>query len=268
VEPDGTFFLSDQEGHWVPKNRINRVREGGFYGNMWAYHDVADASDAAMEPPVAWITNAFDRSPAELLRVRSAAWGPLDGALLSLSYGTGRIFVVLHETVGGAAQGGLCALPVPWFPTGVMRGRFHAGDGHLYACGMFAWAGDREKPGGLYRVRATGRPFWVPTALRARSGGVEIDFSGELDPASASDPRSYSVRTWSLKRTASYGSGHHGEKRLAVAGARAGGGGRTVFLEIPGIEPTWCMEIKYAVRTPEGKTAEGAIHNTVHRLGD
>jgi putative heme-binding domain-containing protein len=35
VEPDGTFFVTDQEGHWNPKNRINHVRPGGFYGNRW-----------------------------------------------------------------------------------------------------------------------------------------------------------------------------------------------------------------------------------------
>ncbi|WP_391732093.1 DUF6797 domain-containing protein [Tautonia sociabilis] len=34
VNPDGTFFLTDQEGHWTPKNRINWVREGRFYGYM------------------------------------------------------------------------------------------------------------------------------------------------------------------------------------------------------------------------------------------
>ena len=48
VEADGTFWVTDQEGNWNPKNRINHVRPGGFYGNMWGYHDVTDASDAAM----------------------------------------------------------------------------------------------------------------------------------------------------------------------------------------------------------------------------
>jgi hypothetical protein len=220
-----------------------------------------------MEQPIAWITNRLDRSPAEILRVRSAAWGPLDGIPLSLSYGTGKVFVVLEEAAGGREQGGLCELPVPWFPTGIMRGRFRPDDGHLYACGMFAWAGDREEPGGLYRVRATGKPFRVPLALRARRGGIEIAFSERLDPSSAADPRSYTVRTWSLRRTARYGSEHHDEKLLRVTGARPGEDGRSVFLEIPAIEPTWCMEIAYSVRTSAGRTASGVIHNTIHRLG-
>jgi hypothetical protein len=107
VNPDGTFFLTDQEGHWTPKNRINLVKEGGFYGNMWGYHGVRDASDAAMRQPVCWITNSFDRSPGELLWVEGKAWRALRGSLLNLSYGTGKVFLVRHEVVGGQAQGGM-----------------------------------------------------------------------------------------------------------------------------------------------------------------
>ena len=42
---------------------------------MWGYTDVTDTSDAAMEPPLCWITNEFDRSPAELLWVTSPTRG-------------------------------------------------------------------------------------------------------------------------------------------------------------------------------------------------
>ena len=100
VNPDGTFFVTDQEGFWLPKNRINWVKPGSFHGNMWGYHDVTDTSDAAMEPPVCWITNSFDRSPGEIVRVEGNGWGPLEGSLLNLSYGYGKIFIVLHETGG------------------------------------------------------------------------------------------------------------------------------------------------------------------------
>jgi len=99
VQPDGTFFVTDQEGHWNPKNRINHVRRGGFFGNMFEYHDVTDSSDAAMEPPLAWMTNAFDRSPAELLRVPANTWQPLERRLVELSYREGRIHLVLPQQV-------------------------------------------------------------------------------------------------------------------------------------------------------------------------
>ena len=118
LNPDGTFFVTDQEGFWTPKNRINLVEKGGFYGNMFGYTDITDTSDAAMKQPLCWITNTFDRSPAELLWVTSQKWGPLEGSLLNLSYGEGKIYVVPYEIVKGQAQGGMCPLPLPPLPDG------------------------------------------------------------------------------------------------------------------------------------------------------
>ena len=172
LNPDGSFVVTDQEGFWNPKNRINWVTlsddgKPKFYGNMLGYHDVTDTSDDAMEPPLCWITNAFDRSPGELLWVDSKRWGPLNGALLNLSYGYGKIFLVMHEQVGSVMQGGMIELPIPTFPTGVMRGRFNPIDEHLYACGMFAWAGNATQPGGFYRLR--NRQCFQLTARTARN---------------------------------------------------------------------------------------------------
>jgi putative heme-binding domain-containing protein len=269
LNPDGSFIVTDQEGHWNPKNRINWVEATGrdaFYGNMFGYHDITDSSDSAMRPPVCWITNAFDRSPAELLWVDSERWGPLRGSLLNLSYGYGKIFVVPHERVAGQMQGGMCELPLPVFPTGLIRGRFHPGDGQLYACGMFAWAGSATQPGGLYRVRYTGQAVHLPIKLEARSGVVRLGFSGDLDPASVADLAKFKLKIWSLKRTANYGSAHHDERPLEVKAARLEPDRRTIRLEVPELRPTWCMEIVYDVRGSGGEPIHGTIHNTIHSL--
>jgi len=268
VNPDGTFFLTDQEGFWVPKNRIDLVEPGGYYGNFWGYHNVRDSSDQAMKQPLCWITNAFDRSPSELLWVTGDGWGPLKGSLLNFSYGYGKVYVVPHEKVNGQVQGGMCTLPLPQFPTGVMRGRFHPGNGQLYCCGMYAWAGNQTQPGGFYRVRYTGKPVHLPTALRARKGTMTIAFSGPLDAANAADPRNYAVQTWSLKRSAQYGSKHYDETALKVTGVRLADDGKTVTLEIADLKPTWGMEIKYSLKSAAGDAVSGVIHNTIHHLGD
>ncbi len=266
LNPDGSFVVTDQEGHWNPKNRINWVRPGEFYGNMFGYHDVTDESDSAMSDPLCWITNAFDRSPSELLWVDSKKWGPLNGSLLNFSYGYGKIYVVPHEEVDGQMQGGMCEFPLEQFPTGVMRGRFHPVDGQLYCCGMFAWAGNQQEPGGLYRVRCTGKPVHLPIGLSASVDGIEIRFSGAVDRSSASDPSNYSVNTWDLKRTANYGSKHFNEKRLSVDTADVSQDGQTVILKIPEIKLTWGMEINYSLNTREGKRLQGKIHNSIFKL--
>ncbi|MDA0283763.1 MAG: LamG domain-containing protein, partial [Planctomycetota bacterium] len=268
LNPDGTFIVTDQEGHWNPKNRINWVREGGFYGNMFGYHDVTDSSDEAMEQPLCWITNAFDRSPAELLWCDSDQWGPFKGSLLNLSYGYGKIFVVPHEELDGQMQGGMCELPVPQFPTGLMRGRFNPHDGQLYACGMVAWGSAQRQAGGIYRIRYTGKPAYLPLELKASPRRVTIALSDPVDAASATDTANYRIKVWSLKRAASYGSKHYDEHDLKVASATVSQDGRTVELTIPDVAPTWGMEIRYALKGVTGESATGVIHNTIHRLGD
>lgn len=267
LNSDGTFFVTDQEGFWTPKNRINLVTKGGFYGNMWGYTDITDTSDSAMKQPLCWITNNFDRSPAELLWVTSDKWGPLKGSLLNTSYGMGKIYVVPYEMVDGQAQGGMCALPLPLFPTGVMRGRFHPIDGQLYTCGMFAWAGNQTQPGGFYRVRYTGKPTDLPVGLKATANGVAVTFTDALDPKSASNPKNYEIKVWGLKRSQNYGSPHVDEKSLTVSKATALVDGKTVQLDIKDLAPTWSMEIKYRVKGADGRAIIGVIHNTIHEMG-
>ncbi len=268
VNPDGTFFMTDQEGFWLPKNRINWVKPGSFHGNMWGYHNITDASDSAMEQPLCWITNRFDRSPAEIVRVESQSWGSLNGALLNLSYGNGKIFIVPHELVGGKMQGGMAALPIQALPTGVMRGRFSPEDGQLYCCGMFAWAGDATNPGGFYRIRKTGKPEYLPVGLSARRDGMAITFTNELDRSQAMDRQNFKVNVWSLKRSKNYGSDHIDEHPLEIAKSELLADGKTVFLSIPRIEPTWCMSIIYTIKGRDGSDVLGEIHNTIHELGE
>jgi hypothetical protein len=268
VNPDGTWFVTDQEGHWTPKNRINLITpNGGFFGNFWGYHDVTDPADDKMKQPLCWITNAMDRSPAELLWVDSDAWGPLKGSLLNTSYGYGMLYIVPHETVGGEMQGGVCPFPLKPFPTGIMRARFHPQNGQLYTCGMYAWAGNQQEPGGFYRVRYTGKPVHLPVGLHARQDGMAITFSGPLDRETATNPVNYGVQTWTIRRSANYGSDHYDQRTLPTKRATLSEDGKTVFLEIPDIQPTWCMEIKYWLKGTGGETASGTIHNTIHRLG-
>jgi hypothetical protein len=187
---------------------------------------------------------------------------------LNFSYGYGKVYVVPHEKVGGQIQGGMCELPLPQFPTGVMRGRFHPGNGQLYCCGMFAWAGNQTQPGGFYRVRYTGKPLYLPTGLHAKKSSMVIQFSGVLDPKAAGDPKNYAVKTWALKRSEQYGSKHYDEKPSAVTGATVSADGKAVTLEIADLKPTWGMEVRYRIKTAAGAPVQGFLHNTIHRLGD
>lgn len=266
LNEDGTFFVTDQEGFWTPKNRINRVKAGGFYGNMFGYTSVTNTSDSAMEQPMVWITNAKDRSPAELLWVPKNAWGSLGGSLLNLSYGTGRAYIVPHEEVRSQWQGAVCELPMPAFATGIMRGRF-GGDGALYTCGMFGWAGNAAAPGGFHRIRRNEKPAHVPLAVHAAKGVLSVTFSEPLDLASV-NADAFAFKVWSLKRSANYGSKHYNEQPLEIVTARLQTDGRTVTLGVPALAPTQCYELKANLSAPNGARIERSLHGTIHQLAD
>ena len=262
--------MTDQEGHWNPKNRINHVRSGGFYGNMYGYHDITDARDEAMEPPAIWITTAFDRSPAELLRVPAETWSPLAGHLLELSYGEGRVHLVLTEPVADprdpkrkVLQGGMLALPIPDLPTGVMRGRFNPGDGQLYACGLFAWAGNRTEPGGLFRLRRTTKPLVVPTQLHAETGKIVLTFPQKLNRETATAPGNFHVKTWTIRRSADYGSPHFDERDRTVTAATLSADGTILTLDIEAFGSTRCYSLTWDVDAEDGSAVTGTIHGTV-----
>lgn len=266
LNDDGTFFVTDQEGFWTPKNRINRVKAGGFYGNMYGYSSVTNTADSAMEQPMVWITNAKDRSPAELLWVPKNAWGSLGGTLLNLSYGMGRAFVVPHEEVGGQWQGAVCELPMPGFATGIMRGRFGK-DGQLYTCGMFGWAGNAAAPGGFHRIRRNEKPAHVPIGIHAAKGSLSVTFSEAL-VADSAKADAFALKVWSLKRSASYGSKHYDEHPLEITGASLSADGRTVTLAIPALASTQCYELKVNLAAPDGSRFERSLHGTIHQLSE
>jgi mono/diheme cytochrome c family protein len=265
VNDDGTFWVTDQEGNWMPKNRVNLVKPGGFYGNMWSYGAPEDTGDATMEEPLVWITNRMNRSPGELVRVTSDKWTPLTGKLVDMSYGMGRMFLVLRDE-SDPAQGAVVAMPVGDFPTGVMRGRFHPASGDLFACGMAVWASNKHQDGGLYRVRRTAAPAHLPIAWATGPGSLRITFSDPLDSAAAETPASYQLTTWDIRRTERYGSAHLNESAMEIRSASVSPDKRTVTLHIPSLAPTRCLRLAATLKAADGGDFTREVHATIHRL--
>ena len=276
VNEDGSFYTSDQEGHWTPANCIKRVVPGGFYGYRWGY-----VPDGEMPPvgeyerPVCWIDHDFDRSPAAQLWVTSKHWGPLEGQLLTLSYGTGKIALVLQEEVDGTWQGGVTELPIATSPTGIMRARFHPVDGQLYVAGLFGWSSQRTLPGAFHRVRWTDTPVALPVAVRATTAGLALRFTQPLAPERTADLAAWEVRRWNYRYAQRYGSddfrvsdGAPGREDVEVRSVRVSPDGRAVLLQLNDFQPCDQMLVRGRLRTQDGGRFAPECYLTVHRLGD
>ena len=131
---------------------------------------------------------------------------------------------------------------------------------------MFAWGSSQQaQEGGFYRVRYTGRPSNMPIVLNASGKQLKVSFSDPLDAAQATRVDSYTIKVWSLQRSANYGSKHFDEHEIQVTGAELSADHKAVTLTIPELAKTWCMEISCRLKSADGEDFERVIHNTIHR---
>jgi hypothetical protein len=277
---DGYPLLdSDNQGNWVPVDRINLVRAGGFYGFLGASH--RDPIPTTYDPPICWTPYDLDNSPGGLAYDPTTKWGPFKDIPIGLSYGKSCMFTVLMETVdGGIPQGGVVFFPLK-FASGTMRARFNKIDNQLYLTGMRGWQTNAAQEGNFQRVRYTGKPVYMPTSLHIHPDAVEIGFPMALDAATATDVSNFAVTQWNYQWTANYGSEDYSvsdpsrhcpngstaaHDKVDVSAIALSADKKTITLKIPGLKPVMQMEIKFKIAAADGEPINLELYNTINKI--
>jgi hypothetical protein len=123
-------------------------------------------------------------------------------------------------------------------------------------------------PGGLYRIRPTGKPMHLPTAFHATKDGLALTFTDPLAADSVKDLKNFGLRVWDLKRSANYGSPHLNERALKATAATLSKDGKTLTLTVPGLGPTRGLELWYSVTGADGRPVDGLYHGSILRMGE
>lgn len=279
ISPDGSVITTgDNEGTFMPRCRLNWITKSGFYAGV---RDTAHRADVPEQPdlPLCWMPMEVDNSSGGQVWATGTKWGPLQGRMLHLSYGTCGLYLVLKEPGDDVVQGGVVRFPTS-FSSSCMRGRFHPVDGQLYLIGLQGWQTSAAREGGFHRVRWTGKPFTMPTGLQTSDKGVYLTFAEPLDRELATDVESYGVEIWNYVYSPNYGSPEisilHPERKveqgkpnrdsLTVTKATLSADGRTVFLAVEGMRPVMQMKVSYNLETKDGERVKGEVHNSIHVL--
>lgn len=271
--PNAELTTSDNEGHYMPAGKINWVKRAGFYGMVHTAH--RPQKPTSFEQPICWLPKNVDNSGGGQVWVTSDKWGPFRDHLLFMSYGRGTLHHVMHEEIDGQIQAAVTQFPFK-FTTGVMRGRFNPKDGQLYVCGLRGWQTDGLRNGGFYRVRYTGAPVHMAAEVHALKNGMQIQFTSALDETSATSMENYSIEQWNYRWSHEYGSPEFSVKDpsqkkhdpVAIKSVRLLADKKSVFLEIPGIQPVHQMKTKVKINAADGSPISQDIYNTIHRLGN
>lgn len=271
VGPHGELTTSDNDGHWGPASRINWVKPGGYYGDPYTAH--RKPTPEGYDVPLCWIHRSVDNSSGGEVWVSSDRWGPFQGAMLHLSYGTCSLFNVVHEEVDGVMQGGVVRFPMT-FASGVLRGRFHPKDGQLYVAGLKGWSTSGTREGCLQRVRYTDKPAHMISGMHVRKDAIELQFTDPVDPVAAADPDSWVAQQWNYRYTGSYGSADYsvaspkkqGRDDVEIASIAVSKDGKTVTLSIPGLQPVMQMLLRCRMKAADGAPINQDVWHTINKI--
>jgi glucose/arabinose dehydrogenase len=246
--PDGLPCVPDNQGDWLPANKLICVQEGKFYGAKKsgglaaAYYAPWDALTET--PPTVWaVHNEIANSPTAPLHM---GFGPYAGQMLMGDVRWGGIQrYFLEKNAQGNLQGAAFV-----FTGGLEAGVFRMAigpDSMLYV-GMLGGRNDNDGypksqntstrvDFGLVKLRFTGgTPAFEMLAVRARPAGFEIEFTQPVDTAVAKSAASYTVQSYHMTPTSSYGGGAKlSSTTLTPSEIRVSQDGRKVYLALGAI---------------------------------
>lgn len=264
---DGTLTTSCQEGEWTGASQYCLLRPGQ-QGNHFGYH--GPRPDRPNTPPLLYLPRGVDNSSGGQCFVDSDRWGVPRNALVCLSHGAGVALLVLPEVVGDVSQAAAVEIP-GGFRSGVHRGRFNPRDGQLYVTGCQGWGTYTVDDGCFQRLRYTGAPTRLPVGYHAHDNGVLLRFADVLAKDVAENPSNHFAQVWNYRYAAAYGSPEFslrfertaGHDPLDITGAHVLADGRTLFVEIPELQPANQLHL----HLDAGFDRPVEVFATVHRLG-
>lgn len=271
VSPDGKIVLASvQEGTWTPASAIFEVGEHSYHGLKGPKEN---HGKYGYDLPLCFIPRGIDNSSGEIgFLPRDSRLGPLSGAAIGTSFGTCQAYVVLRDVVNGKSQGTVVPLPGE-FLSGACRVSFNPFDGCAYVAGTEGWQSYAQEDGCLQRIRLTGKPFVLPTSLKAFGNGLVVRFSEPIDPASVTLSNTF-CQQWNYLYSAGYGSpeysvadpGRQGHDVVDVQSVRLLPDGTSVFLEIPQLHPVMQFHVHMRLQSVSGAAITPDMYASIFEL--
>ena len=219
--PEGEVFFTDNQGDWVPANKLCHVIEGDNYG----YPNPARPELAAKPPgPTAvWIPYDWAKSINGVTYDRTGGkFGPFAGQffMAELMHGGGIIRASI-EKVNGVYQGAC----FPFWGTGLLgplvldfdlNGRLFVG-----AITQPGWMAQPDR-GALFRIEYTGATPFEIESIRVRPSGFRLVLTKTVRPDSAINPTAYSIEHYRYEFSGAYGSPELDRTPLAIKNIAVG----------------------------------------------
>ncbi|MFK7961563.1 MAG: ThuA domain-containing protein [Phycisphaerales bacterium] len=266
VTPSGDMFVGDNQGAWMPGNKINHVRPGRFYGHYNETRVKTEAyptggapslfSDRPPSPPAVWLPhNEIANSPTDFMLITDGAFA---GQILASDVKLGGIRRAWFDAVDGELQGG-AVRHSQGFEGGTNRLLATAGGTIIVGCigerDTWSWRGTRT---GLQRMVPTGRTAYEFERVSATPTGLRVYFTRPVPAGILESTDAWTIRQWRYVAGPDYGGPKRGEAARPVRSATASDDGLSVELVIPGLSAGHVVGGRFDGRSEGGER----LHST------
>ncbi len=230
---DNEIFVTDNQGEWVPGNKLIHVKKGEYHGMHWGLPDSVTETPPIAAPAIWLPEDEIGNSPSEPVLIKE---GPYKGQMLHGDVTHGGIKRDFLEKINGEYQGAVFRF-TQGLEAGVNRLRWGP-DGALYIGGVgmvggWSW---KEKQYGLQRMTYYGKVTFEMLAVRAKPNGFEIEFTEPINVGIEIKPDDFLVQQWWYLPTEKYGGPKLDLEKLNITSITISDDRLRVSLEIPNLK--------------------------------
>ncbi len=238
---DNEIFIADNQGDWLPACKIVHLEKGAFYGSYSV--EIYDIFKWEEKPPVVWLPqNEIGNSTSEPGLMK---FGPWKGQLIFGDVTHGGIKRAFIERVNGQYQG--VAFNFTQGLAGGINRIAWGPDGALYAGSVGNpgnWGHSLRQWFGLQRIEYNKKPVFDLLAIRAKSNGMELEFTEPVADTNGNRLEDYVVMQWKYIPTQRYGGPKENLEDLSVKSINFSADRKKVFLELDSLRAERVVYIK------------------------
>lgn len=239
---NGEIFVADNQGDWLPSSKIVHVTNGAWFGSRSV--DFEGTAKMKEKQPLVWLPqDEIGNSPSTPSYINV---GPYKGQMIHGEVTHGGIKRVFVEEINGELQGCVFRF-IQGLEAGVNRIKW-APDGSLYVGGIGNpgnWGHAGGKWFGLQRLTYNNKSVFEMLAVRAKSNGMEIEFTEPLAIGEGLDPKNYEIKQWYYKPTVEYGGPKLGETVLPIKSITLSEDRKKAFVELSGLKAGHVVYIRF-----------------------
>ena len=230
----GDIFIADNQGDWLPSSKILHATKGAWFGSRAV--DFEGTEGFKEKLPVVWLPqDEIGNSPTTPLSIDV---GPYKNQMIHSEVTHGGVKRVFVEEVNDQLQGCVFRF-MQGMEGGVNRIKW-APDGKTLYGGCIGNPGNWQHSGqlwfGLQKMKYNEKSTFEMLAIRAKSDGVEIEFTEPLKEGEGWSSSDYEIKQWYYKPTADYGGPKLDERNLNVKSVNISDDRTKVFLELDGMK--------------------------------